>query len=107
MLRVMSGVTLLNLVAIGLLVAFAWFCGAMLKSARMPGWAVMGGILAGLLLGPGVFGRIIPVQVRAPNGPWEPVETGPHCSRCRRQMTREIDDPLKDEGSHPERRDGR
>ncbi len=62
MLSVMSGEALLNLVAIGLLVAFAWFCGAMLKSARMPGWAVMGGILAGLLLGPAVFGRILPVQ---------------------------------------------
>lgn len=62
MLRVMSGMSPLNLAAIGLLVAFAWCCGAMLKSARMPGWAVMGGILAGLLLGPGVFGRILPAQ---------------------------------------------
>lgn len=62
MLRVMSGMSPLNLAASGLLVAFAWFCGAMLKSARMPGWAVMGGILAGLLLGPGVFGRVLPVQ---------------------------------------------
>ena len=62
MLSVMSGVALLNLVAIGLLVAFAWFCGAMLKSARMPGWAVMGGILAGLLLGPGVGPRAPPTH---------------------------------------------
>lgn len=62
MLSVMSGMSPLNLAAIGLLVAFAWFCGAMLKSARMPGWAVMGGILAGLLLGPGVLGRILPAQ---------------------------------------------
>ena len=62
MLRVMSGMSPLNLAACGLLAAFACFCGAMLKSARMPGWAVMGGILAGLLLGPGVFGRILPAQ---------------------------------------------
>lgn len=52
-------------------------------------------------------GRIIPVEVRAPNGPWEPFEFGPHCSRCHREMTRETDDPLKNEGSRPVRRDGR
>ena len=50
---------------------------------------------------------VIPVEVRAPDGPWEPFESGPHCSRCRREMTREIDDTLKTEYSRPVRRDGR
>lgn len=52
-------------------------------------------------------GRVIPVEVRAPEGLWETFETGPHCSRCRREMTSENDDPLKDEGPHPVRRDDR
>lgn len=31
-----------------------------LKSARTPGWAVLGGLLAGVLLGPTIFGRLMP-----------------------------------------------
>ncbi len=52
-------------------------------------------------------GRVIPVEVRAPDGPWEPFESGPHCSRCRREMTREDDDPLKDKSSRPIRHEDR
>jgi len=51
-------------------------------------------------------GRVIPVEVRTPDGDWEPFEGGPHCSRCRREMTRETEDPLKRSGSRPVRRDG-
>lgn len=32
----------------------------MLKSARTPGWAVLGGLLAGVLMGPTLFGRLMP-----------------------------------------------
>jgi len=52
-------------------------------------------------------GRVIPVRVRAPDGPWEPFESGPHCSRCRREMTREDEDPLRGGGPRPLPRDGR
>ncbi|MHC5113264.1 MAG: hypothetical protein ACYTGP_02400 [Planctomycetota bacterium] len=32
----------------------------LLRWARCPGWAVLGGVLAGLLLGPGILGRVAP-----------------------------------------------
>jgi len=51
-------------------------------------------------------GRIVPTEVRTPGGPWEPFETGPHCSRCPRLLTREIEDPLTHPGSRPVRKDG-
>ena len=35
---------------------------ALLKWARCPGWAVVGGAVAGILLGPSIFGRVLPDQ---------------------------------------------
>ena len=35
---------------------------ALLKWARCPGWAVVGGAVAGILLGPSIFGRALPDQ---------------------------------------------
>lgn len=43
-----------------LLVVVPWACAALLRRARMPGWAVIGGVMAGVLLGPTIFGRVMP-----------------------------------------------
>jgi hypothetical protein len=44
--------------ALLLLVPAAW--AALLRWARCPGWPVMGGVVAGIILGPTVFGRALP-----------------------------------------------
>lgn len=49
-----------HFVAIGLLLAAAIVLAAVLKSAKAPGWPVLGGLLAGMLLGPTIFGRVMP-----------------------------------------------
>jgi hypothetical protein len=53
----MSGSVVLT-IALLLLVPAAW--AALLRWARCPGWAVMGGVVAGIILGPTVFGRVLP-----------------------------------------------
>ena len=35
---------------------------ALLKWARCPGWALVGGAIAGIILGPSIFGRVLPNQ---------------------------------------------
>lgn len=35
---------------------------ALLKWARCPGWALIGGAVAGIILGPSIFGRVLPDQ---------------------------------------------
>ena len=52
----MSASTTLTL-SLLLLVPAAW--AALLRWARCPGWAVMGGVVAGIILGPTVFGRVL------------------------------------------------
>jgi hypothetical protein len=44
--------------ALLLVVPAAW--AALLRWARCPGWPVMGGVMAGIILGPTVFGRVLP-----------------------------------------------
>ncbi len=51
-------------------------------------------------------GQIVPVEVRAPGGDWEPFADGPHCSQCRRLMKREVEDPLERVQRKPVRRKG-
>ncbi|MHC5007325.1 MAG: hypothetical protein ACYTGF_08225 [Planctomycetota bacterium] len=53
----MSASTVVTL-ALLLLVPAAW--AALLRWARCPGWPVMGGVVAGIILGPTVFGRVLP-----------------------------------------------
>jgi len=48
------------LLAILLIVATAAACAALLRGAGAPGWATLGGIMAGLLLGPVILGRVSP-----------------------------------------------
>jgi hypothetical protein len=45
-------------IALLLLVPAAW--AALLRWARCPGWPVVGGVVAGIILGPTVFGRVLP-----------------------------------------------
>lgn len=52
-------------------------------------------------------GQIVPTELRAPGGDWEPFAEGPHCGICRRLMTREVEDPLDRVPRKPTRRDGR
>ena len=49
-------------VAIILLVAVPVGAAALLRWARCPGWAVLGGAVAGIVLGPSIFGRALPAQ---------------------------------------------
>ncbi len=49
-------------VAIILLVAVPVVAAALLRWARCPGWAVLGGAVAGIALGPSIFGRALPIQ---------------------------------------------
>ena len=49
-------------VAIILLVAVPVVAAALLRWARCPGWAVLGGAVAGIVLGPSIFGRALPAQ---------------------------------------------
>ncbi len=51
-------------VAILLLVAVPVVAAALLRWARCPGWAVLGGAVAGIVLGPSIFGRALPEQFR-------------------------------------------
>ena len=48
--------------AIILLVAGSVSAAALLRWARCPGWAVVGGAVAGIVLGPSIFGRVLPAQ---------------------------------------------
>ena len=43
-----------------LLLVLPILCALLLRSARCPGWAVVGGAVAGILMGPAIFGRIAP-----------------------------------------------
>ncbi len=45
-------------IALLLLAPAAW--AALLRWARCPGWPVVGGVVAGIILGPTVFGRVLP-----------------------------------------------
>ncbi|MCH8260405.1 MAG: hypothetical protein IIC46_09380 [Planctomycetes bacterium] len=49
-------------VAILLLVTVPVVAAALLRWARCPGWAVLGGAVAGIVLGPSIFGRALPAQ---------------------------------------------
>ncbi len=49
-------------VAIILLVAVPVVAASFLRWARCPGWAVLGGAVAGIVLGPSIFGRALPAQ---------------------------------------------
>jgi len=49
-----------NLIAIVLLLAAAIAAAGLLRWARAPGAAVIGGAIAGILLGPTIFGRVMP-----------------------------------------------
>ena len=49
-------------VAIILLVAVPIVAAALLRWARCPGWAVLGGAVAGIVLGPSICGRALPIQ---------------------------------------------
>lgn len=51
--------------AIILLVAMPVGTAALLRWARCPGWAVVGGAVAGIVLGPSIFGRVLPAQFEA------------------------------------------
>jgi hypothetical protein len=51
---------LLILAAMLLIVPAA--CAAILRAVNAPGSAILGGLVAGVLLGPTIFGRILPVQ---------------------------------------------
>ncbi len=48
--------------AIILLMAVPVVAAALLRWARCPGWAVLGGAVAGIVLGPSIFGRALPAQ---------------------------------------------
>lgn len=52
-------------------------------------------------------GQLVPVEVRAVGGAWEPFTEQPHCGQCRRLMTREVEDPFERDSRKPFRRDGR
>ena len=52
-------------VAIILMVALPVGTAALLRWARCPGWAVVGGAVAGIVLGPSIFGRVLPAQFEA------------------------------------------
>jgi len=45
---------------VALVVAIAAIAAGLLRWARMPGWSVVGGVCAGLLLGPSLLGRVSP-----------------------------------------------
>jgi hypothetical protein len=49
---------------LGLLVIVPAACAALLRWARCPGWPVLGGLAAGLILGPTIFGRVMPDHYR-------------------------------------------
>ncbi len=51
--------------AIILMVAGSVSAAALLRWARCPGWAVVGGAVAGIVLGPSIFGRVLPAQFEA------------------------------------------
>jgi hypothetical protein len=48
------------LVTIGLLLAVPAVWAGLLRWARCPGWPVLGGVAAGIILGPTIFGRVLP-----------------------------------------------
>lgn len=50
------------IVAIIILIVVPTGAAALFKRARCPGWAVVGGAVAGILLGPSILGRVLPDQ---------------------------------------------
>lgn len=62
MLSPMDG-SVLAMLAMLVLVPAGW--AALLRWARCPGWAVVGGLIGGLMLGPTIFGRVMPHQYEA------------------------------------------
>ena len=56
----MLAVSVSTAVAWCLLVILPIVCALLLRWVRCPGWAVVGGAVAGILLGPSIFGRIAP-----------------------------------------------
>ncbi len=48
------------MLAVTLLLAVSFGCAVLLRWARCPGWRVVGGVAAGLLLGPSILGRVLP-----------------------------------------------
>jgi len=55
----MNGSTVL---AFFILIVAAVAAAALLRWARCPGWALIGGAVAGIILGPSIFGRVLPDQ---------------------------------------------
>ncbi|MCZ6834995.1 MAG: hypothetical protein O7G85_04405 [Planctomycetota bacterium] len=49
-----------HLLALALVLGLPPILGLVLKSARLPGWSVLGGLLAGLLIGPTILGHVRP-----------------------------------------------
>lgn len=45
---------------LGLIIAAAVAAALLLRAARCPGWAVVGGVCAGIVLGPTLLGRVMP-----------------------------------------------
>jgi hypothetical protein len=52
----------MNLIGLALLAALATGAVCLLRWARCPGWSLLGGVLAGAVLGPTIMGRVLPVQ---------------------------------------------
>ncbi len=53
------------LVMFAALLVVATAAAALFRWARCPGWPVVGGVLAGIILGPTIFGRVMPDQFEA------------------------------------------
>lgn len=56
----MPASTMSTVLAWCLLLVLPILCALLLRRARCPGWAVVGGAVAGILMGPAIFGRIAP-----------------------------------------------
>lgn len=54
-----------GLIAIALLLVVPACCAWLLRSLDVTGWAILGGVVAGILLGPTLLGRIVPNQYEA------------------------------------------
>src|SRR5262245_18961356 len=55
----MANLAWLSFFALGLML-LAWGGAMLLRGAGCPGWSVLGGMLAGLLLGPQFLGALVP-----------------------------------------------